>query len=162
MGSGLTVEKAIILDEPVEGEPDWNPPPAEFLHVYNRSNERRVKCRFVEASVWDRLKLERQMRIKMEVVHVDFFQGYGLTENPAPQAPVAEEERQRKLDEETAKKKREMLDTLLFKPTEPDPVQAPAATPAPKAKRRRNAAQDPVLAHAKLPKARKRSGRLSK
>ena len=75
--------------------------------------------------------------------------------------PVAEEERQRKLDEETAKKKREMLDTLLFKPTEPDPVQAPAPAPAPNAKRRRTAAQAPVLAHAKLLKARKKSSRLS-
>ena len=116
----------------------------------------------MEASIWDRLKSERQTRIKMEVVHVDFFQSYGLTENPTPQVPVAEEERQRKLDEETAKKKRELRDTLLFKPTEADPVQAPAAAPAPKAKRRRNAAQDPVLAHAKLPRAHKRSSRLSK
>ena len=90
-----------------------------------------MRCRFLEEYKWDELKSERYVRLSMEEVAVEFFETYGHGEDKTTEPQMDATERQRKMEEEAAKRKQEMMDTFLFKPTAPVPVEAVPPAPAP-------------------------------
>ena len=83
LASGL----ALMLVTPL-GEEGNNPPPASLLYQYNRTQERKLRCRFLDKEDWLKLLSEKQVRSSMEEVAVEFFETYKQEDDTTPQPQI--------------------------------------------------------------------------